>query len=246
MTAVELEVKMSVRAQSLPHLSVNPLIRIWRSSLGKKYVMAITGLGLFSFVIIHMAGNLQIFLGADRINAYAYSLKSMPLLLWSLRLGLLAIFFLHITAAIQLAAGDRRARPISYKKYRVVASSFSSRTILISGLIIFAFILFHLAHFTFGFFDPNYLRVTDALGRHDVYRMMVEGFSNPLVSIFYIFSMGLLLLHLSHGVSSLFQSLGFRSKRTFRFFDGFARFSALVIFLGNCSIPLAILLRWIR
>jgi len=208
--------------------------------------MAITGLGLFIFVIVHMAGNLQIFLGADQINAYAFSLKSIPLILWSLRLGLLTIFIFHITAAIQLAAGNRHARPVANKKYQVVASTFSSRTVLISGLILFAFIVFHLAHFTFGFVKPDYLGLTDVMGRHDVYRMMVEGFSKPLVSVFYIVSMGLLLIHLSHGVSSLFQSLGLRSKRTFRFFDRFARFSALVIFLGNCSIPLAILFGWIR
>jgi len=207
--------------------------------------MAITGLGLFGFVIVHLAGNLQIFLGADQINAYAFSLKSIPLLLWSLRLGLLAIFILHITAAIQLSAANRRARPKGYKKYQIVASTLSSRTMLISGLIIFTFVFFHLAHFTFGLVDPNYLELEDAQGRHDVYQMMVEGFSKPLVSIFYIISMGLLLLHLRHGVSSLFQSLGFRSKRTFRIFDGFARFSALVIFLGNCSIPLAIFLGWL-
>ena len=236
---------MSVRVQSLGHTRVNSLLRLWHSSIGKKYVMAITGLGLFGFVIVHLAGNLQIFLGADQINAYAFSLKSIPLLLWSLRLGLLAIFILHITAAIQLSAANRRARPKGYKKYQVVASTLSSRTMLISGLIIFAFVVFHLAHFTLGFVDPNYLEFEDAQGRHDVYRMMVYGFTNPLVSIFYLVSTGFLLLHLSHGVSSIFQSLGLRSKRTFRYFDGFARLAALVIFLGNCSIPLGIFLGWI-
>jgi succinate dehydrogenase / fumarate reductase, cytochrome b subunit len=241
-----MEAKMSVREQNLQFTSVNPLLRLWHSSIGKKYVMAITGLGLFGFVIAHMAGNLLIFLGANQINAYAFSLKSTPLVLWSFRLGLMAIFIFHIIAAIQLAAANRRARPIANKKYQVVASSFASRTILISGLIILAFVIFHLSHFTFGFVNPEYLKFTDVMGKHDVYRMMVEGFLNPLVSIFYIFSMGLLLLHLSHGVSSLFQSLGLRSKRSFRFFDSFARISALLIFLGNCSIPLAILLRWIR
>jgi succinate dehydrogenase / fumarate reductase cytochrome b subunit len=240
-----MEANMSVRAQNLQHSGVHHLLRLWHSSIGKKYVMAITGLGLFVFVIVHMAGNLQIFFGANQINAYAYSLKSVPVLLWSFRLGLLAIFFLHITSGILLAAGNRRARPVSNEKYRVVASTFSSRTILISGLIILCFTVFHLAHFTFGFVDPHYLELTDAMGRHDVYRMMIIGFSNPLISIFYIVSMGLLLLHLRHGVSSLFQSIGLRSKRTFRFFDGFARLSALLVFLGNCAIPLAILLRWI-
>jgi succinate dehydrogenase / fumarate reductase cytochrome b subunit len=237
---------MSVSVHNLHHSSTNSLLRLWHSSIGKKYVMAITGLGLFLFVIAHMAGNLQIFLGANQLNAYAFTLKSTPLVLWSFRLGLMAIFIFHITAGIQLAVANRRARPRGYKKFQVVASTFASRTILISGLIILAFIVFHLSHFTFGFVNPTYLALTDDLGRHDVYRMMVEGFSKPLVSIFYIFSMGLLLIHLSHGVSSSFQSLGLRSKRSFRFFEIFARVSALVIFLGNCSIPLAILLRWIR
>jgi succinate dehydrogenase / fumarate reductase cytochrome b subunit len=116
----------------------------------------------------------------------------------------------------------------------------------ISGLIIFAFILFHLAHFTFGWVDPEFLRMEDAGGRHDVYRMMVTGFSNPVVSIFYIVSMGLLLSHLSHGVSSLFQSLGLRSKKTFGFFDKLAKISALALFIGNSLIPLAILSGLVR
>jgi succinate dehydrogenase / fumarate reductase, cytochrome b subunit len=243
---LDMEVKMSVRAQNLQHSGVNPLLRLWHSSIGKKYVMAITGLGLFIYVIVHLAGNLQIFIGADQINAYAFSLKSTPLLLWSFRLGLLAIFIFHITAAIQLAVANRRARPIANRKYQVVASSFSTRTILLSGLIILVFVIFHLSHFTFGFVNPDYLELTDEMGRHDVYRMMVKGFSNPLISIFYIGSMGLLLLHLSHGVSSIFQSLGLRSKKSVRFFNTFARVSALVVFLGNSSIPLAILLGWIR
>jgi succinate dehydrogenase / fumarate reductase cytochrome b subunit len=173
-------------------------------------------------------------------------LKAAPVILWPMRLGLLAIVILHITAGVQLAIANRRARSVAYSTSRVVASTFANRTIIFSGLIILAFVIFHLAHFTFGFVDPGFLQIRDYAGRHDVYQMMIAGFSNPFVSVFYIVAMGLLLLHLSHGVSSLFQSLGLRSKKSFVFIDKLAKISALLIFLGNCSIPLAILTRVIK
>jgi succinate dehydrogenase cytochrome b subunit len=220
---------------------MNTLSRLYHSSLGKKYVMAVTGLILFLYVVAHMLGNLQIFLGRDPINSYAELLKSKPALLWTARLALLVAVTLHVTSAIQLALANRRARPVGYHDYEVVASTFAARTILISGLIIFAFVIYHLAHFTFGFVDPRYLSFEDSHGRHDVYRMVVTGFSNPIVSGFYIISMGLLCLHLSHGASSLFQSLGLKSKAWVRLIDRSAKTAAVVIFLGNVSMPLAIL-----
>ncbi|HKQ79735.1 MAG TPA: succinate dehydrogenase cytochrome b subunit [Blastocatellia bacterium] len=237
---------MAASAQSLRISPASALARLWRSSLGKKYVMAVTGFGLWVFVIIHMLGNLQIFLGPEKINAYAALLKATPALLWSARIGLLFIATLHILAAAQLVIANRRARPSAYEFKKPVASTLANRTMFISGLIVFAFILFHLAHFTVGWINPQFLRLEDAEGRHDVYRMMVTGFSNPMVSIFYVISMGLLLLHLSHGVSSLFQSLGLRSKKTFGFFDKLAKISALALFIGNSLIPLAVLFRFVR
>jgi succinate dehydrogenase / fumarate reductase cytochrome b subunit len=215
--------------------------RFYRSSLGKKYVMALTGFALFGFVIAHMAGNLQIFLGRDSINAYAAFLKSKPELLWAARLGLLAVAVLHVTAAIQLAAQNRRARPVGYNDNKVVASSLAQRTILMSGLIILAFIIYHLLHFTFGATNPEYLGYHDPDGRHDVYRMMIAGFSNIWVSVFYIVAMGLLCLHLSHGVSSMFQSLGLRRRAITRSINLFAKTMALVIFIGNVAIVVAVL-----
>lgn len=232
---------MASSAQSLQRSKAGLLLRLWQSSIGKKYVMAITGLALFMFVIVHLAGNLQVFLGPDVINEYAALLKSNAGLLWTARIGLLAVVMLHLTAAAQLSSANRRARPVAYLDKKPVASTYANRTILISGLLILAFILFHLAHFTAGLVDPDLLQLEDAMGKHDVYRMMVTGFSNPIVAIFYIVSMGMLMLHLSHGVSSTFQSLGLRSKKTFGFFDKLAKIAAVVLFLGNCSIPLAIL-----
>ena len=223
---------------------MNLFSRAYHSSLGKKYVMAITGLLLFLFVIVHMAGNLQVYLGPEPMNAYAELLQSKPGLLWTARVGLFVIAVLHIISALQLAAENRAARPQAYAVGKPLAT-LASRTILISGLIVFAFIVYHLMHFTLGVTNPEFMELRDG-NRHDVYRMVVEGFRNPYVSAFYIISMGLLCLHLSHGVSSLFQSLGVRRKSSVAAFNRFAQISAIVIFVGNCSIPISILAGVVR
>lgn len=216
--------------------------------------MAITGLILFAFVIVHMLGNLQIFLGPEVLNAYAVFLKSKPALLWSFRIGLLVMAALHILSAIQLSRMNKAARPDGYGEFQVVAASYASRTMLMSGLIVLAFIIYHLLHFTVAvpavnllaaspeFPGADFLALHDAKGRHDVYRMMILGYSNVWVSGFYIVAMALLCLHLSHGVSSMFQSVGLKNKRYGKLIDRFARASALIIFIGNCSIPIAVLL----
>lgn len=214
---------------------------LFRSSLGRKYVMGVTGVLLFLFVVAHTLGNLQIFLGPVSINDYAVALKSRPWLLWPMRIGLLAIALLHIISAIQLAIENRRARPVKYVRGTPIASTYGARTIVISGLIILAFVLFHLGHFTLGFVDKDLLTLEDAMGRHDVYRMMVTGFSNPVVSAFYIVSMLLLSLHLSHGLTSAFQSIGLRSQRTVRGLQLLAAFASTLIFLASCTIPVAVL-----
>jgi len=177
---------------------------IFRSTLGKKFIMAVTGLGLFAFVILHMLGNLQIFLGPEQINAYGAFLQSKPELVWSARIGLLVIVILHIWSAISLSAENRAARPTKYANARPVGSSYASRTMLMSGLIIFCFIVYHLLHFTvqvpaINLTGQNFVQLEDQAHRHDVYRMMVIGFSNVWVSLFYILGMVLLCLHLSHG-----------------------------------------------
>jgi succinate dehydrogenase / fumarate reductase, cytochrome b subunit len=230
----------------------------FQSSLGKKYVMAITGIVLFIFVIMHMLGNLQIFLGPAGINTYAEFLHTNPGLLWSARLGLLIMIALHIAAAVKLSAENRAARPVNYATPKFAAASYASRTMLMSGLIVFVFIIYHLLHFTvqapgvhlLGPEHPDlptgrFVDLQDPLagpnGRHDVYRMMVVGFSSFLVSGFYIVGVALLMLHLSHGVSSMFQSLGLNNKRYGRLIDRFALGAAILIFAGYISIPLAVL-----
>jgi succinate dehydrogenase / fumarate reductase cytochrome b subunit len=225
---------------------MNILLRAYQSSLGKKYLMAISGLLLFLFVIVHMLGNLQVYLGPEVMNNYAHFLKSKPGLLWSARTGLFIVAVVHITTALQLAAENRSARPIKYSYGKPTGATFASRTIVVSGLILFAFIVYHLLHFTLGVTNPEFMSLRDAEGHHDVYRMTVIGFQSPWVSAFYIFSMALLLLHLSHGVGSLFQSLGLRNNRNVNAVLTFSRIAAALIFIGNCSIPISIMAGAVR
>ena len=221
---------------------MNCITAIFQSTIGKKYLMATTGLLLVLFVIGHMLGNLQIFLGAETINAYGAFLKGKPALLWSARVGLLVTAAMHVWAAATLAVRNRAARPTPYRVKRFAGAGYASRTMIWSGLIVLAFIVYHLLHFTFGVVDPALLQLQDEAQRHDVYRMVVLGFSHPLVSGFYILSMALLCAHLRHGGSSLLQSLGFRAGRQRVWADRLAALLAWVVFVGNSSIPLAVLL----
>lgn len=210
--------------------------------------MAVTGGALFLFVIGHMLGNLQIFLGPDAINRYGHFLQSTPEILWSARIGLLACVILHIVSAVKLSAENKAARPVAYATGTApVAASYASRTMLMSGLIIAAFIIYHLLHFTaqiqaINFTGQDFNALHDAQQRHDIYKMIVLGFRKSLVSGFYILAMALLCLHLSHGVSAMFQSLGFKCACCPCLPKCLAKGAALVIFVGNSSIPMAILL----
>lgn len=232
---------MELVANSDRVLGRNSLAAYFSSTIGKKYIMAFTGVGLFGFVLIHMLGNLQMFLGPEAVNGYAYFIKSRPGLLWGARLLLLLIFVLHIVTAFQLARRNRTARPDRYAEGKPFKASFASRTLVMSGLIILAFVVYHLMHFTFGTIDRSFLLLRDAHNHHDVYTMTLLGFRRPAVSAFYIASMALLCLHLSHGVGSSFQSLGLKNRSTGIFIDRASKFLAVVVFLGNSSMPLAVL-----
>lgn len=209
--------------------------------------MAVTGCCLFLFVVGHMVGNLQVFLGPEAINRYGHFLQSNPELIWPARLGLLTMVALHIWSAARLSVENRAARPVAYQTYKPMGSSYASRTMLMGGLIIATFIIYHLLHFTFqvqaiNFTGQNFVDFTDAEKRHDIFKMIVTGFRNPLVSGFYLLSMSLLCLHLSHGVSSMFQSIGWKNDTYRPIIDKGACLVAGVIFLGYSSIPVAILL----
>lgn len=233
------------------------------SSLCKKYIMALTGLVLVGFAIGHMLGNLQMFLHPDWINEYAYKLKHLPYgMLWMVRSVLLVAVVLHIWTAVLLVIENRRARPQGYVAKAHLQATFASRTMRYSGLILLAFIVFHLLHYTVQSVHPEFreLKTTlegvgtmhgvydklSAIGKtevHDVYSMLAIGFGRPYwyVSAFYIVSMALLCLHLRHGVSSMFQSLGLRNALWRGRLDRVALLIALALFVGFASIPVATL-----
>jgi len=237
----------------------------FQSTIGLKIVMAVSGLVLVGFVLGHMLGNLQIFLGPDTINAYAHKLKTLPPpVLWGFRLFLLAAVALHVWAAVKLVLRNRHARPEDYTENQVVQASYASRTMRWSGVVLLAFIIFHLAHFTvrevpgLDYDKPEYqaplvkhgeiVRYGDGEPEmvFDVYAMMITGFSREhwYVPVFYIVAMGLLCLHLSHGVSSMFQSAGLRNRVWRRRLRYVARAYALTVFLGFIVIPIAVLAGW--
>jgi succinate dehydrogenase / fumarate reductase cytochrome b subunit len=210
--------------------------RFWESTNGKKVAMAVSGAILFAFVIGHMAGNLQAFEGADKLNAYSHFLHGLPEVLWLVRIGLLAAVTVHIWAAIGLALRNNSARPIGYAKRKNVNSSYASRTMYWSGPILLAFIIFHLLHLTAGIVHPGAEFIEG-----DVYRNVVAGFSVWWVSAWYIFSMVLLGLHLRHGVWSMFQSLGFNHPRHTPILKTLALVFALVVTGGFIAVPLGVL-----
>src|SRR5882762_8516646 len=217
------------------------------SSVGRKMIVAVTGVILILFVIGHLLGNLQIFIGPEWINAYSQHLRDLGPLLWMIRAFLLISVLLHIYFTILLAIENRRARPESYRDRNYVKASWASRHMVVSGVVVLAFIIFHLLHFTARKFNPQFpLLKLDPLNRYDVYSMMVYGFQNVYVSIFYIVGLFLLTLHLTHGSSSFFQSLGFNNQRLTPKLAVAGRIFAWLLFIGYTSIPIAVLLGFIQ
>jgi succinate dehydrogenase / fumarate reductase, cytochrome b subunit len=227
------------------------------TTVGSKYVVALTGLGLTGYVIAHMSGNLLIYQGRDALNSYAQFLKDHRGPLWAARIGLLAIFVLHIGLAVRLKLRNRAARPTPYAYEDTIQASWASRHMLLTGLVILAFVVFHLLHYTFGLVaatapnGQNYLDLTESLkqgqaidparGRHDVYAMTVYGFRNVWVSLAYIVAQVLLGLHLSHGIASTFQSLGWCAPRVWPALRSIGLAIAVIVVIGNCSMPLAVM-----
>lgn len=217
-------------------------LSLYRSAVGKKAVMAVTGIILFGFVLVHMLGNLKIYQGALKLNAYAEWLRNLgaPALphegaLWIFRLVLLGAVGLHILAATQLTLINLKARPLNYRDRQAIQASYASRTMRWGGAIIFLFVVYHLAHLTLGTAHPDFIP-------GDVYHNVVAGFQVWWVSAFYIVAQVALGFHLYHGLWSMFQSLGWWEPE-----DGkdwrrtFATVFAWVIAVGNISFPLAVL-----
>ena len=243
---------------------MHTLCRFFKSTIGRKILMALTGLVLVLFVMGHMLGNLQIFLGADVINAYAYKLHHVvpSAALWGGRLFLLVCVAIHVWSAISLTLDNKRARPSNYAYKATVQASYSSRTMRMSGVILLCFIIFHIAHFTarnvpgmeYGrseVLSPNevvlvkhghpVMKEGEAVMTFNVYDMIVDGFQVWWVSLFYLIATGLLCMHLTHGVSSMFQTVGLRNALWRTRLDKVALVYGWVVFLGFAVIPVATL-----
>jgi succinate dehydrogenase / fumarate reductase cytochrome b subunit len=257
--------------------------KVFVSTVGSKFVVAVTGLGLTGFVIVHMIGNLQVFAGQNAINTYAQSLKNFGPLLWIARIGLLTLFLVHIIWAVWLTLKSKAARPIGYVYKETVQASLASRTMLLTGFVILAFTLYHLAHYTFGWIgraevpysttsasatgwtsyptlasvargetedqktkSVSYLELRDKEGRHDVYNMMIFGFRQPVVAVLYIVAQLILLMHLSHGVQSTFQSLGINGPRWQSTIRALGWAVALFVVSGNIAIVVGVWTGWVQ
>lgn len=218
-------------------------VEFYRSAVGKKWVMALTGIMLMGYVFAHMVGNLKVYMGAEDINHYGEFLRDLlvPILprtvtLWLLRIGLTAAFVFHIHAAYGLTRMNRRARAeggyVSKRDYQ--AATAASRSMRMTGVVIALFVIWHLADLTWGTVNPDFVR-------GDVYRNLVASFERPAVSAIYIVANIALGIHLFHGAWSMFQSLGLNNPRWNSWRRGFAVGFAAIVMIGNLSFPIAVL-----
>jgi len=209
--------------------------RFYDSTIGKKAVMAVTGLVMFGYLIIHMLGNLQVYLGSETMDHYAAALHANAPLLWTARSILLVSVVLHIWASVQLSAIKRAARPIGYVKSGNVQAGFASRTMMLSGPIIAAFVIYHLLHLTTGTLHPQFVELR-------AYENVVSGFRQPLAAVAYIVAMIFVGMHLSHGIWSTFQSIGFNHPRYSPLIRRFAPVISWILIAGFVSVPIAVLI----
>ena len=219
----------------------NPVLRFWRSAVGKKWIMAVTGIMLLGFVFAHMVGNLKIYLGAGPLNTYAEWLRNLgepalprTVLLWIMRIGLVGAFFLHIVSAAQLTRMNHRARPSKYQSPRdYAAASFASRTMRWTGVIVGLYLIFHLMDLTWGNANPSYVR-------GDTYANVIHSFKRVPVAIVYILANIALAIHIFHGAWSMFQSLGLNNPKWNKARRSFAIGFATLIGVANISFPLMV------
>jgi succinate dehydrogenase / fumarate reductase cytochrome b subunit len=209
------------------------------TTVARKLVMALTGVILTGFVLVHMTGNLLLYKGPEAINAYAELLQSKPPMVWTARLVLLACVALHIWAATTLTLANWAARPVGYRKTAYEASTYASRTMRWGGPLLLLFIVYHLLHFTVGSAHPDFVR-------GDVYHNVVIGFRSGLVTSFYVLSMVALSLHLFHGVESMLQTLGLSHPRYNALRSMIGAAYAAVVTVGNLSFPLSVYFHLVR
>jgi succinate dehydrogenase / fumarate reductase, cytochrome b subunit len=217
-------------------------MRLLSDSIGRKVVMAITGLLMVLFVVGHLLGNLSIFAGAAGINAYAEKLHQLAPVVWGTRIVMLTAVLLHLVISIQITSENAEANPTKYAVPRFLKATFASQTMIYTGLVIGAFIVYHLLHFTVRAQFTGAVVGFDSLNRFDVFAMVTDAFKNALIAGVYVVAMISLFLHLSHGVQSTFQSLGFNNDKTAPGFTVFGKALSTIFLIGYGAIPVAILI----
>ena len=215
-------------------------MRLFSDSIGRKVIMAVTGLLMVLFVIGHMLGNLTIFAGPNGINSYAFHLHELAPVVWGTRIVMGAAVLLHLFISIQITLENSAAKPDRYAVQNHLRATWMSRNMIWTGAIIGAFIVYHLLHFTFRI-TPNLALGFDYLNRFDVYTMVVRALGSVVTGLVYIVAMVALGFHLWHGVYSMFGSLGLDSARYMNGIRRIAAFAATVIALANISVPVAVL-----
>lgn len=215
------------------------IVAFWRSTVGKKVVMGVTGLVMIGFLVGHVLGNLQAFQGAEKLDAYSRLLHSLGEGLWLIRGVLLVALVLHVVAAVQLTRIDRAARPVGYARKAPQAATPASLTLRVGGVLLLVFIIFHLLHMTTGDLHPDFIP-------GEVYRNLVTGLAQPMVAGFYIVAMVAVGLHVYHGAWASFRSLGAIQPRPRPLHRPLARLVALLVWLGFTIIPVGVLLGWLH
>ncbi|RJP25330.1 MAG: succinate:quinone oxidoreductase [Candidatus Omnitrophota bacterium] len=215
--------------------------KFWISSIGRKILMAVTGVLLLLFIFGHMVGNLQIFIGAEALNRYAAFLQGLGELLWVIRFGLLVVFVVHIILSIQLTLENRSARPIKYRCEDTVQASLASRTMIWTGLLVLGFIILHILHFTMGVLQPEIFHEMHTKEPPDVYSIVVMGFQNIGFASFYILLMICLGFHVSHAIMSACETLGLNHSKYHPTVTKLSVILGWVIAVGYIVVPLSVL-----
>jgi succinate dehydrogenase / fumarate reductase cytochrome b subunit len=219
-----------------------------KSSILSKIAMAVTGLLLVLFIVGHMVGNLQVFLGRDVFNTYAHFLQSLGELLWVIRFALFATLVVHIISSIRVKLLNAGAKPVKYSIKKYVKATWFGRSMLLTGITVFIFLAYHLAHFTIGAVDPSNFHFDEVYGpngmfvRHDAWLMVVMGFKQPIVALLYIAGVILLGFHLNHAIQSMFQTLGWNHPKYFPTIEKSSVVFSVIIVLLYMTIPVSILL----
>jgi len=231
---------------------MRPFREVWQSTIFTKWVMAITGLLIVGFLLGHLSGNMLMFLGQEHMNEYGVELRSLlhGTGIWVVRLGLVVIFCLHILSALKLSGRNRKARPARYAKVTPQESTLAGRTMLLSGLLLLAYILYHLAHFTWGIVHTDFYALnvgyeyTLANGHvvPDVYRMVVNSFQQPLITVLYLLAMVFTGMHMNHAIGSALQTLGLTNHRLVPVVRKAGVGLSIIIAAGFSAVPISILI----